>query len=118
MEGQISDDCEKKTGLMGTFKTLETSKEAYKAMADLEVEFIFALRDFVDENKQSFCWSGFSVRYYSDGKQTLIGLWTSTEARAIEAVTRNMALSPKIEYATITDNKTDSQKTIKREDLN
>ena len=52
LEGNISKDIEKAE--LGTFKTLYDSKEAYKAMRDLGVEFVFTLHEFVEENYDSF----------------------------------------------------------------
>ena len=39
---------------LGTYKTLRNDKEAYKEMANLEVEFVFELMDYIDNHMERF----------------------------------------------------------------
>ena len=114
IEGVISDGYDKAE--LGTFKTLEASKDAYKIMSDLNVEFIFELKDFVEENIDSFYWTGYTVEFFMDGKSQ--GEMTvSRKDRAINAIKKYMARHYRAEYATITNNETDVVEIVKRKDL-
>lgn len=113
MEGVVSEAYDKV--LLGTFKTLETSKEAYKAMSDLNVEFIFALRDFVDENPESFCWRGYNIKFFTNGKSHG-AIWAGNKEQAIKAMKRQLSYN-KAEYAILTNNETNTTETYRKEDL-
>ena len=112
LEGNISKDIEKAE--LGTFKTLYESKEAYKAMSDLGVEFVFALSEFVDANPDSFCWTGYSLR--SDGDQDRLSMWCGTHQSAMKRLRHYLSTHPD-RSVTIIRNDTEAQKKYTNKDI-
>lgn len=113
LEGNISKDVERAE--LGTFKTLYESKEAYKAMSDLGVEFVFALREFVDANPDSFCWTGYSLR--SDGDQDdRLSMWCGTHQSAMKQLRHYLSTHPDCSV-TIIRNDTEAQKKYTNKDI-
>lgn len=112
LEGNISKDIEKAE--LGTFKTLYDSKEAYKAMSDLGVEFVFALQEFVEENYDSFCWTGYTLR--SDGDQDRLSMWCGTHQSAMNRIKRYLNIHPE-RTVSILKNETGDKKTYSYNDM-
>lgn len=112
LEGNISKDIEKAE--LGTFKTLYESKEAYKAMSDLGVEFVFALSEFVDANPDSFCWTGYSLR--SDGDQDRLSMWCGTHQSAMKRLRHYLSTHPD-RSVTIIRNDTQQMKKYTNKDI-
>lgn len=54
---------------IGTFKTLDDDKEAYKTMACLMAEFVFELQELVFEEPDSFINEGFSYKFFRPGSE-------------------------------------------------
>lgn len=46
---------------VGTYKTLRKDKDAFKALSELNTEFVFAVRDLVQKNMNDFTWQGYNV---------------------------------------------------------
>ncbi len=63
---------------LGTFKTLDESKEAMKRMGELAGEFIYAAHEFIEKNEDDFTWTGYSVRR----KESICGWWCPTKENA------------------------------------
>lgn len=112
LEGNISKGIEKAE--LGTFKTLYESKEAYKAMSDLGVEFVFALSEFVDANPDSFCWTGYSLR--SDGEKDRLSMWCGTHQSAMNRIKRYLCVHPE-RTVSILKNETGDKKTYSYNDM-
>lgn len=53
---------------VGTYKTLERSREAYKTMGALCADFVYECFDFVNGNMEDFTWKGYGV-YAAKNKQ-------------------------------------------------
>lgn len=115
IEGVIDHDYDKVE--LGTFKTLETSKEAYKAMSDLNVEFIFALRDFVEVNSESFCWTGYSVRFVGNGEPSDHPIWTASKKQAMKIINRHLEKHRNTKTAIVYNHETNTEEVFRREDL-
>lgn len=49
---------------LGTYKTLRDDIDAFKVMGDLNAEFVFAARKFINEHLDDFEWFGFGVLFY------------------------------------------------------
>lgn len=68
---------------LGTFKTLQDSKEAMHVMAALLADFIIELNAYVRANMDDFAWEGIYV-YPIDGTEKRVGWWYS--CRSMEDV--------------------------------
>ena len=68
---------------LGTFKTLQDSKEAMHVMAALLADFIIELNAYVRANMDDFAWEGIYV-YPIDGTGKRVGWWYS--CRSMEDV--------------------------------
>lgn len=112
LEGNLDGDTER--AKLGTFKTLYESKEAYKAMSDLGVEFVFALSEFVDANPDSFCWTGYSLR--SDGEKDRLSMWCGTHQSAMNRIKRYLCVHPE-RTVSILKNETGDKKTYSYNDM-
>lgn len=112
LEGNLDGDTER--AKLGTFKTLYESKEAYKAMSELGVEFVFALSEFVDANPDSFCWTGYSLR--SDGEKDRLSMWCRTYESAMKRLRHYLSTHPD-RSVTIIRNDTEAQKTYTHKDM-
>lgn len=102
---------------LGTFKKLETSKEAYKAMSDLNVEFIFELRDFVGNHPESFCWTGYDVKFVTYGKTSRNTLWFSSKERAVKAIKKHISTHTGTESVIVKNNETNETRTYNIEEF-
>lgn len=108
LDGVIDEENERKHASCGLYKTLETNKNAFKTMSDLNAEFVFALREMVYENMDDFTWTGYDVRLYSDDGKYHYGY---SEAPSLERA-KSLAerdinrYNGKLAYAIIVDNAT------------
>lgn len=55
---------------VGTYKTLERSREAYKTMGALCADFVYECLDFVNSNMDDFTWKGYDVSVVKNSKKT------------------------------------------------
>lgn len=46
---------------VGIYKTLREDKDAFKALSDLNTEFVFAVRGLMQKNIDDFTWQGYNV---------------------------------------------------------
>ena len=69
---------------LGTFKTLQTDKEAYKKMAMLGAEFVYALYEYIDMHRDEFNWTGFDITAFRNAGDIIGKMWTPSYKRAME----------------------------------
>ena len=89
---------------LGTYKTLDTSKEAFKRMGDLNAEFVFAARDYVNKHMDDFEWTGYHVEFFQGGHK-ILGITCQTEEYAVERAKRG-GKQYECDTVKITDNRT------------
>ena len=76
---------EKKVLHLGTFKTLESNKEALRTMGLLMADFVYEFYKFIDDNWEDFDWTGFGMRpYREDGTLSTVEYCAETEEAAKE----------------------------------
>lgn len=114
MEGNIGKGINRLN--LGTFKTLYDSKEAYKTMSDLGVEFVFALRKFVEENSDSFCWTGYTLQIVEEGKPKATTCWCSSHQSAMKRVRRHLQLHSN-DSVIVLKNETNTSRTYTFDDM-
>lgn len=70
---------------LGTFKTLQTDKEAMHTMASLLADFIIEMHDYVNQNLDDFTWTGADVHPLdSSGNRLSWGYSCSTKEAALK----------------------------------
>ena len=106
LEGDIGDKHDKVH--IGTYKTLREDKDAFKAMGDLNAEFVFAVRDFVEKNEEDFNWTGYDVGFYTGDKKR-IAYWSPTHSSVERLCETTFARFADVEYASIIDNETKTE---------
>ena len=62
---------------LGTFKTLQTDKEAYMKMSMLGAEFVYALYEYIDMHRDEFNWTGFDIMAFRNAGDIIGKMWTS-----------------------------------------
>lgn len=97
---------------LGTFKTLERSREAFYVMAKLQTDFVYETYDFVSDNMEDFEWTGYNINLYRDGKR-ICGYSTAGK----EGLKRILERHSDFEYAEITDNATCKETTLTKEEI-
>lgn len=108
LEGDTGNDADRI--LLGTYKTLYRDKESFRVMGNLNTEFVFALREFVNSHPDDFNWTGYDIRFYKGDKKTG-GYWSSTENSSMRLIKRHFKeYSP--DHAVLIDNSTGKEKTI------
>lgn len=98
---------------LGTFKTLQDSKEALHMMAALLADFIIELNAYVRANEDDFAWEGIYV-YPVDGTGKRVGWWYSCSSmeRALEKEDKLLEEYPQV---AIRDNATRKEKIFCRD---
>ena len=98
---------------LGTFKTLQDSKESMHAMAALLADFIIELNAYVRANEDDFAWEGIYV-YPIDGAGKRVGWWYSCSSmeRALEKKDKLLEEYPQV---AIRDNATRKEKIFCRD---
>lgn len=96
---------------LGTYKTLRDDKEAFKAMSILNAEFVFAMRDFVNEHMDDFNWIGYDVRFYRDGKKAG-GYSGAKDLSAVRRLIQEMFQKCRCDSAVLVNNETGEEQTI------
>lgn len=93
---------------MGTFKTLEDSRDAMHIMAKLLADFIVEESAYVNAHLDDFCWEGMKVSAFDgDGKE--LG-WYYTSRDMEKALKRKDELLQKYPRVLIRDNATREEK--------
>ena len=109
LEGDIGDDRDKVH--LGTYKTLDRNKDAFKKMGDLNAEFVFALDAFVKEHWEDFNWTGCDVVFHSEDGKTM-KYWSPGEENVKRLCENTFRLYPKYKTAVVTDNATGKTRTV------
>lgn len=111
-QGEIGND-ERKVRL-GTFKTLNTSREDFYIMAKLHTDFVFETKDFVNKHLDDFTWTGYDVDFFKGEKRTM-GYTTGSK----EAVDRLLKRHREYDFdrVVIINNATCKETTIKKEEI-
>ena len=99
---------------LGTFKTLNRSREDFYIMAKLQTDFVYETRDFVNDHIDDFEWTGYNVRFYKGDKRT-IGYTTGSKEGINRLLKRH--IESDFDYVVITDNATCKERTIEKEKI-
>lgn len=110
LEGDCGDDRDKVH--LGTFKTLYTDKASFKQMSELNAEFVYELKYFVEDHEEDFNWTGFDVHPYKDDKK-MSGYWCPAETK-VENLIKNLFERYEYDYIIVTDNGDGRQKKFTR----
>ena len=97
---------------IGTYKTLQTDKEAYKKMAMLGAEFVYALQEYIDMHMDEFNWTGFDITVFRNAGDTIGKMWTPSYKRAVEHARKLTGKFGAAAYAVIRNNQTGAEETI------
>ena len=99
---------------LGTYKTLNTDKESYMKMAMLGAEFVFALRDYVNDHMDEFNWTGFDLWLFRAEKDPAGKMWVYSHERAVERASQFIGRqSGSAAFAVIRNNETEKEETIR-----
>ena len=98
---------------LGTYKTLYTDKDAYKKMAMLGAEFVFAIRDYVNTNMDEFNWTGFELSLFRKENEPAGKMWVYSRERALEHARKFIGRSGAESFAVIRNNETEQEEIIK-----
>lgn len=99
---------------LGVFKTLGESKEDFYKMAKLQADFIWEVRDFVNQNLHDFDWTGYDVEFYKGGEQTMC-VWTAHKESVDRILKRRYKYD--FDYVVVIDNETDYRTKICKKDI-
>ena len=89
---------------VGTYKTLERSREAYKVMGALCADFVYECFDFVNRAMDDFTWTGYDVSVVKNGEKTPVYEVTTME-RALECADK-LASKEDVEKVILRENAT------------
>ena len=105
-DGIVDDSNTRKKIELGTYKTLHDDIDDFKVMGNLNAEFVFAARKFIDEHLDDFEWSGFEVLFYKGNcKHYSYGYTYSTFDEAKNRIVRELKRpGATVTRAVITDN--------------
>lgn len=104
------DDVKESRILIGTYKTLLTDRDAYRAMCILQAEFVYTLKDFVRDHWDDFNRTGHSIHFYRDGEKRM-AYYATTMERAKSLASVGFAQYG-YDYAIIIDNETGEEERI------
>lgn len=102
---------------LGTFKTLQTDKEAYKKMAMLGAEFVYALYEYIDMHRDEFNWTGFDITAFRNAGDTIGKMWTPSYKRAMEHARKLTSRPGAAAYVVIRNNQTEKEEVIRRSEM-
>ena len=102
---------------LGTFKTLQTDKEAYKKMAMLGAEFVYALLEYIDKHRDEFNWTGFDITAFRNAGDTIGKMWTPSYKRALEHARKLTSRPGVAAYVVIRNNETEKEEVIRRNEM-
>lgn len=108
-------DDEKRTSSIGTFKTLDESKEAMHIMADLLADFIIEEYAYVNANIDAFTWEGADVHPFDDAGKCIS--WGYSCASMEAALKRKDVLLKKYPQVAVRDNATRKESIFLQESL-
>ena len=111
-EGNLGDG--KTKTRLGVFKTLYENKEAFYTMAKLQADFIWEVRDFVNENLHDFDWTGYDVEFYRGTEQTMC-VWTANKESVDRVLKRRYTYD--FDYAIVIDNETEHKTKINKSEI-
>lgn len=99
---------------IGTYKTLEEDKEAFKTMSDLNVEFVFEAKNYVSEHRDELTRTGYKVHFY-DGQTLRIGYISPDYGRALECVRKNFErMADRVTHALVINCDTGEEEKIEK----
>ena len=102
---------------LGTFKTLQTDKEAYMKMSMLGAEFGYALYEYIDMHRDEFNWTGFDITAFRNAGDIIGKMWTPSYKRAMEHA-RKLTSRPSVAaYVVIRNNETEKEEVIRRNEM-
>ena len=90
---------------LGTFKTLQTDKNAYVKMSILGAEIVYAVHAYVRENMDEFNWTGFDLTFYH-GEKKPFKIWVMEYERAIDRAKVLVEKHGPNSYAVVRNNET------------
>lgn len=102
---------------LGTYKTLQTDKDAYKTMAVLGAEFVYALHEYIDMHMDEFNWTGFDITVFRNAGETIGKMWTPSYKRAVEHARKLTGKCGAAAYAVIRNNQTEKEEVIRRSEM-
>ena len=103
---------------LGTYKTLYTDKDAYKKMAMLGAEFVFALRDYVNTNMDEFNWTGFDLSLFRRENEPAGKMWVYSHERVVERARHFVGRQSSSEaFAVIRNNETEKEEVIRSTEM-
>ena len=102
---------------LGTFKTLQTDKEAYKKMAMLGAEFVYALYEYIDMHRDEFNWTGFDITAFRNAGDIIGKMWTPSYKRAMEHARKLTSRPGAAAYVVIRNNQTEKEEVIRRSEM-
>lgn len=110
--GDIGDNMKKVN--LGTFKTLDESRESFYKMAKLQADFIWETREFIREHIDDFTWTGYDVKLFK-GEKKISHVEVHNKDRVEAFLKRKCNVD--YDYAIIIENATGKEKRIKKEDV-
>ena len=96
---------------LGTFKTLQTDKNAYVKMSILGAEIVYAVHAYVRENMDEFNWTGFDLTFYH-GEKKPFKMWVMDYERAIERAKTFVKKHDSGSYVKIRNNETEKEEVV------
>ena len=97
---------------LGTFKTLQTDKDAYIKMSVLGAEVVYAVRVYVQENMDEFNWTGFDLTFYH-GEKRMLKMWVLKYEQAMERAKTFIKKHDSGSYVKIRNNETEKEEAIR-----
>ena len=116
LEGDIGAGKAERVAL-GTYKTLRDDKEAFKTMAILHAEFVFALRDLVNGHMDDFNWIGYDIHFYREGKK-VIGYGPSRDLDSAKTLIHEQFRRYHYDYAILINNETGEEERYENDEQN
>ena len=115
--GNVTQEDRQEKIKLATYKTLSESKQAFKVMSDLNAEFVFATKDFVNAHLDDFQWTGWTIRFYDENDDNNYGVICYRNGDAIPTAKRYLRqFSDRYSYAVVIENSTRKETKIIKED--
>ena len=110
-------DYENKRRILGTFKTLQESKDAMRIMATLGADFIVEGSSFIREHSDDFSWTGYNVyAIRADGHAAPLYYTLDNPEKAMNRA-KEILQQDSVQHVIIRDNGKKKDRVITREDL-
>lgn len=97
---------------LGVYKTLDDSKAAFKIMSDLNAEFVFHARDYINAHLDDFDFIGWKVEFFQEGETESQAGYKCYLATQVDKLLRRPQ-AKKYAYAFVTNLET--RETVRRE---